>query len=58
MDIQPLCPLKSILEQIEGDVVAVYVDRPDGELIALFQLQWCAGGDGYLGVVVNRTFSS
>ena len=38
----------SVLGQLEENLVAVNIDGLDSELIALFQLQWCAGGDRHL----------
>ncbi|VVB70999.1 Uncharacterised protein [uncultured archaeon] len=44
----------AVLGELEVNLVAVNVDGLDSELVALFQLQGCAGSDGLLSVVINE----
>ena len=42
------------LVELEVDLVAVDINGLDSQLIALFQLEWCAGGDGHLVVIIYQ----
>ena len=43
----------SVLGQLEVGLVALDIDRLDGQLVALFELEWVGRGDGLLGVVID-----